>query len=454
MRIELEQKGPELSFRLELSEEDNREGDGQHGRIQLLENTFRFLLPFACEIHPDLLATALLSVVLPFAGRRIEVPRAVSITFAETVYHAFGKELNPVDSQLQARQPGSRPGLAFSGGVDSIASMLLMPEESALVFGERVEHPNVSVPKEFNTYNTARALNACAHLQNEGRPVYQVQTDHEYIIGPYPDWPIWTAAEGPLMLMADALDLDSVWVGSTLDNTYIPPWNGWRYFSWEYIDKDPWQQTMTTVGIPIVRAVGGISEIGTAAIVRASPYRNISTSCANGPAGQPCMTCAKCLRKTLTMEVLDGTVPGKAVLQRFADQAEIQDLSDEYMDLIFMYCFWKLPPLPNMYFRRVQKAVQAICPNMSFLERWYPKSLEHIPDQYRDFYVRQKDKYLQDYTEEDIRLVESWQPAPFVLPKPGIAEIAATQARRIALGAKRRAGNYVRRMCSRISGHK
>ena len=67
MQIELKQSGTELAFALKLSDADSSEGAGQHGRIQLCQDSFRFVLPYPSEIHPDLLAMALLSVVLPFA---------------------------------------------------------------------------------------------------------------------------------------------------------------------------------------------------------------------------------------------------------------------------------------------------------------------------------------------------------------------------------------------------
>ena len=36
-----------------------------------------------------------------------------------------------------SRKPGWRPGLAFSGGIDSAAAMALMPEETVLLYNER-----------------------------------------------------------------------------------------------------------------------------------------------------------------------------------------------------------------------------------------------------------------------------------------------------------------------------
>ena len=450
MRIDLKQNAQELFFTIAFDAFDSVQGPGQRHEIQLNENTFRFSLPFDDEIHPDLLAAAVLSVVLPFAGDRIQMPRAVSAHFADAVHHAFNKELTPVDSQLQARTPGTRPGLAMSGGVDSLAAMLLMPEESALVFFERVEHPETEIPDHLKTYDVTKPLSVCDFLESKGKSVYRVQSDHEYIIRPVPDWSTWMGVGSPLILMADHLALDSIWFGSVLGSIYIPDWNGYEYFSWDNL-REPWQQVLTAVGIPIARPVAGISEIGTARIVDASPYAQVKTSCANGPDGRPCMTCPKCLRKLLIHATQHEYVPDRAILRHFARQPEIQrSFSEDLLDHIFLYCFTRLPTLPNMYFQRVQRAFQAIPTDVSFLERWFSRSIEHIPNKYRAEFVERKNRYLQDCTEEDIKQIENYRSPHLTIPEPGLLEFGLTRGRRIAAGAYREVSRLVNRQYSRV----
>jgi len=443
MRIRWCQEDNAHTFSIELSADDHAKASGQHDSITLAQNTFRFVLPQRQEMHPDLLAAALLTVVQPFAGRQIEMPLPVSVPFADVVQRVFNLELSPVNSQLEARKPGSRPGLAFSGGVDSLSSMMLMPEDTALVFAERISHPHVDVPADLDTYSPLGAIEAFKGLERRsGRHVHRVQTDHEYIIGPYPDWATWIGLGAPLMLMAETLDLDSIGFGGVLESNYIPDWNDFRYFPGDN-GNETWQRVMTAVGIPIFRPLAGISEIGSTIISEAAPYSEIGVSCGNGQDGRPCGLCKKCVRKLLTRSTLRGTTPDRATLQRYAEQPEIRKfLSEERLKHVLMYSLVRLPPLPSMYFRRIQRGVREVAPDLSFLERWYTKSLEHIPAKYRADFLARKSRYLLDYTEKQIAQIESWEPVHFVAPEPDLGERSVNFGRRVVRGAGRRLRRY------------
>ncbi len=440
MRVALKRREKELQFTLELSQKDRYHADGQREPIQLMEGRFGFALPVWGDRHPDLLAAALLSVVLPFIGESIEMPQPVSAAFAEVVCDAFAVEITSVSSQLRTRQPGRRPGLAFSGGVDSTAAMLLMPEESAFVFTERLAHPHVS--GGFRYCDPALARRFCGILRAQGRDVYLAGTDHEHIIKPYPDWVTWMGVASPLILMADALDLDSLWFGSTLGSWYLPEWNGIHYFPG---DPDaPWQRVLSAVGLPIARPVSGVSEVGTASIVHKSPYHAMTTSCAQGSEGQPCLICTKCLRKLLIDAVITGCHLPRGVWHRFSEVESTRQLFRAgpiihgYIE--FMYLFQRLPPIPDLYFSRVQQAMRRVSPDMAFMEHWYPRSLQEIPEKYRTAYLLRKSTYLQDYSPAEVQQLESWDVSPpFHLPPPGLRETVTTQGRRVACGLARRA---------------
>jgi len=443
MRISWCQEDNVLTFAIELGADDHSEASGQHDNITLDQHMFRFVLPQRQEMHPDLLAAALLTVVQPFAGRQIEMPLPVSVPFADAVRQAFNLELSPVSPQLEQRMPGSRPGLAFSGGTDSLASMMLMPEDAALVFAERIAHPHTDVPADFNTYSPQGAVETFKALERRsGRRVHRVKTDHEYIIGPYPDWATWIGLGAPLVLMAEVLDLDSIWFGAAIGSIYLPEWNDLRYFSWDDEDES-WQRVMTAVGIPIARPVSGMSELGTRTIVEASPYADLSISCGNGQNGNPCMLCHKCLRRLLIQAVLRGFLPDKTTLQQFAEQPAVQkQFSEEVMWFTMAYCLTRLPLLPNLYFSRIQEAVQSIAPDVSFVERWYPRSLEHIPVRYRSDFLARKSQYLLDSTAKHIEQIESWEPIYFTAPEPGPGEKLVNFGRRVVRGAGRRLRRY------------
>ena len=77
-----------------------------------------------------------------------------------------------LDDWIPSREPGWRPGLAFSGGVDSVASMLLMPQDTVLVYNRRD-----GFKSGINHTNADRLFYTC--LRRLGRPVLQVPSNHE-----------------------------------------------------------------------------------------------------------------------------------------------------------------------------------------------------------------------------------------------------------------------------------
>ena len=74
-----------------------------------------------------------------------------------------------LDDWIPSREPGWRPGLAFSGGVDSVASMLLMPQDTVLVYNRRdgfksgLNHTNAD--RLFGTCLRRWGVLSCKFLQ-------------------------------------------------------------------------------------------------------------------------------------------------------------------------------------------------------------------------------------------------------------------------------------------------
>lgn len=438
-----------INCRLVLSKDDQHSGMGQDGPVSLISESFRFILPRVVDMHPDLLASALLTVALPFAGRRIELPVGVSSRLADEVYRGFKKELSPVVSQLEPRQPGNRPGLAFSGGNDSLATYHLMPENTALVFFERISHPQISYSPDMDPYQPLPALKICDTMRKDGLTVGIVQSDHPYVIGPKPDWATWIGVASPLMLLADSLNLDSIAFGSDLGSTFIPIWKDHQYFSWDFKDpyEDPFQTWMTAIGLPINRPIGGIDEIGTAIIVMSSPYHRFRTFCSNGPHGTPCMRCLKCLRKTMITAVVEGEELDKAFWDRFSEIPKVRAFfeSEEMFNGMhsYMYCFRRIPPISNRFFHRVQNGMLNTPGRADFAARWYPEALKLVLPKYRQDFLARKNRFLQDYTDEDVQELIRWPAGQFHMDPPGLIEIAE---RLLAKG-----GRFIRRNLSKMA---
>src|SRR5699024_2508075 len=209
MKIQVEfEPENQLVFNFDVGTNDN-----PAGKAALAKTSCYFKLPEELDIeaiHPDVLALAALTVVSPWAGRKIQLSWSISKEFSDAVLASLNKSIGPVDHRLPPRnQPvpeEGRPGLAFSGGVDSFAQLLLMPDTTAMVFAYRI-------PREQDLYNPEAALQAVALLQSEGRLAFCIETDMEYVRQPA-GFATDLMSGAPSILLADHLGLDSLGFGT------------------------------------------------------------------------------------------------------------------------------------------------------------------------------------------------------------------------------------------------
>lgn len=191
------------------------------------------------------------------------------------------------------RRPGNKPGLSFSGGLDSTAALCLMPDNSHLFYMER-NFP--SMIKHDNAHFFA------SELEKSGRSVIIVPSNHEKIRtnhGKNPGFSTDYACMAHLILLADHYDLDAAATGMPLENSYFFHGLTVRDFAetrfWKHHSS-----IFSYIGLPIYQPVAGCSEILTSIIVAQSEYEHLSTSCLRSKAiGEKCEVCWKCFRKNI-----------------------------------------------------------------------------------------------------------------------------------------------------------
>jgi len=202
-------------------------------------------------------------------------------------------EKDILNDWLPTRKPGWRPGLAFSGGMDSVAAMLLMPQDTVLVYNRR---------EGFDTIlDHTNAEHLMGYLQEKfGRPVISVSSNHEsirmqhgYNAGFSTDY----ACAVQVILLADYLGLDSIGTGMPLENTYLFHGHKYRDFHTSWFWKHH-SDLFSKIGLDIYQPVAGCSEIINMRIVQSNELENHAQSClrSNKP-GIPCGSCWKCFRK-------------------------------------------------------------------------------------------------------------------------------------------------------------
>ena len=189
------------------------------------------------------------------------------------------------------RSKGWRPGLAFSGGFDSTAAMLLM--HTALCY-----HKRVNVQGSLDHTNADHMIAEIA--KHQGRIVTVVESDHESVrasLGSGTGFATDFSPAAALILLADHLGLDSIALGLPLENSFF--FHGHR--PRDFLNSGYWNlyfNLFSSIGLDLFYPTGGCSEIVNIEIVKASGLQHLAQSCLrSNEVGSGCGKCWKCFRK-------------------------------------------------------------------------------------------------------------------------------------------------------------
>mgnify|MGYP001324756339 CR=1 FL=1 len=296
-----------------------------------------------------------------------------------------------------SRRPGWRPGLAFSGGIDSTAAMLLMPQLTVLVYNERI---NISTILDHT--NAFRFLN---HLEEKrGQPVIRIKSNHESIrmdAGKGPGFSTDYACAVQVILLADYLGLDSMGTGMPLENSYF--FHGYRYRN--FGKSQFWNnhsEIFDSIGLSIYQPVAGCSEIINAAIVEANGLTGLAQSCLrSNKGGEVCGQCWKCFRKNSVLGhpfSLNGEIStflAKKPLKQAVStlySIEKEGVSDDGTVIIDEF-----PDIRGL----IEDS------EFDWLERYNPLAFELIPQKYRSYTQSRLSEYAEAMNSNDINIMKS-----------------------------------------------
>ncbi len=378
-------------------------------KVRMARNRCMIRLPMDYKIedtHPDLLALAAILIIYPFTNEKIELPFGVSREFHNVFLKRTKKYIEPVNEKLKPRKVSacSVPALAYSGGVDSTAALTLLPKSTVLFFLDRVIPDDIS---NKSLYDKDAAHYSCEYLRNIGRSVYMLQSDLEYIREPV-GFPVDIANAVPILLLADYIDIDSIAFGTIMESAY-------RIGHLQYADYKTrihfsrWGDLFKIVGTPFNQVVAGISEVGTSKIVLNSPFANIAQSCMRGKAQEPCMNCWKCFRKGLLDRILEEKeIHDELLNNAFKIKEARRFLLKEWIkhQNVIQYItnkYYGNHPLMLSLKKKVMGEV-----NVDWLEKWYPRSIELLPEKYKEIVKKNILKYLDEMDERDIVSMEGY----------------------------------------------
>ena len=196
-----------------------------------------------------------------------------------------------------SRKAGWRPGLAFSGGVDSTAALALMPSNTVLIYNERTD-----IPGQLDHTNAIRFFDEFENKTN--RPVIRIRSNHErlrQLKGKSAGFSTDYACAVQCIILADHFGLDSIATGMPLENSYL--FHGYRYR--DFNKSRFWTNysaIFESVGLPLYQPVAGCSEIINMKISEQEGWGEWAQACLrSSKEGIGCGKCWKCFRKNTMM---------------------------------------------------------------------------------------------------------------------------------------------------------
>lgn len=434
MHVVVERSETHVVFRGEIGRMDTP--DARPGALVRPEASVE--VPAHVDMHPDLLALAAILTFSPWLGA-LTLNFAVSDAFAQSARRHLGIGVGPVDFDLEPRRrpaPGA-PGLCYSGGADCTAALSVMPETTRCYFLDRVPPPGHD---GGSLYRKDAAYHACDQLVARGRAVRRVPTDLEHTRKPI-GFPHDFSNAVPAVLFADHDALDSIAWGGILESTYRVGALAFR----DYVGS-PWfvglGPMFARVGLPVFNPVAGVSEVGTAMICLTSPFGSFSQSCMRGLVGAPCRNCWKCARKSIldasitgswpSPEEIDALVSGPETAKFFAKEP----LKHEG---VVSYAAARYPRSGASEFMKLLRE-RVVRYETDHLARSYLPALGLVPEDYRVETRERLLNYLPEMSEQDWRILRSWDIRPLLASPERITATATFNAHVESLAAARSGG--------------
>lgn len=410
MRIDFQQHQRFVTATLTPDDTDRSE----HGKAKLARDKVTFAMPDGYDLratHPDLLGLAACVIGSPWLLSKLDLHFPVSAEFAKGSAEKLKVQIANVSTAVSPRVAATdaRPGLSFSAGVDSLAALELMPENTVPVFSHRSAAPTESP----SLYKDDAPLHAITQMNQLGQEVHKVTSDLEWMRHPV-GFSVDPSPAVPLILLADHFNLDAIAFGTIAEAAYR---TGTEHFI-DYADRvvfTKWQAAFQAAGLDYFNCVAPMSELCTTKITRESRFGHLAQSCVRGMPGQPCMRCVKCFRKSLIEASMEGGWPTNDEVAQMMRLRPIKNyLSDApiRLEIVLMSVLAKYDGDAPML-RELRDRVGSRRMDTSFTGAWYGKGMrDMVPERYRQGVQNAASKYIPQMTPAQERAFETFDIRP------------------------------------------
>lgn len=380
MEVQFSVTGRTLHLHLTPDEEDL----AREGNQCIAKTTAEVELTQACavtDLHPDHLALIAILVSHPFVATELDVGVPVSERFRQGLAairrYSISFERGEVTPYVAG--PGSRPGLAFSGGVDSAAALLLMPDSTVPVFLDR---PARKLRRSL--YNKSAAYACLDQVEGLGWTVVRSSSDLEYLRSPI-GFPTDMATAVPLIANASFLNLDSTAYGTIMESAYRVGHRTARQYMTSAHHR-LWSPAFAGAGLPLNLPVAGLSEVMTTKIVMQSELHSTARSCIRGSFPNTCGNCWKCFRKNMVEHRHDDVPVTNDAMQKWMRVREVRSKLAAHPISHENVLAWALqgeniePGVRDDLLARMEGSIRDMRP----FERWLSGSVDAIHQPYRE----------------------------------------------------------------------
>ena len=293
---------------------------------------------------------------------------------AHVLLRPMSKKL--LDNWTPSRKAGERPGLALSCGIDSIATLLLMPENTVALHHRRAFKSMIKHEKADVTLSKLKEMNKWT--------IDSIISDHEVLrttldkqVGFSTDF----ATCAHLILLADYYDLDSIAMGMPIDNTYLRKGAQFRDFEKEKFVWRYWRDLFESIGLSYNCPLAGISQGGALKIVKDGGLVDFVNSCLRGVGNEGCGKCWKCFHKNGALGRPFDPTTGEINL--FLQKRPLKTA---------VHVTWTLQKFDLFYLVPDLEYLESL--DLSWWENYYPPALKLLPEKYSEFQKNAIEKYL------------------------------------------------------------
>jgi len=303
------------------------------------------------------------------------LPSNALLSLAEAVLFApYGRKVEIEPARRDYARRSGRVAVAYSGGVDSTAAVQLLP--GALPIYTQVEAAGLHVLE-----NALLAVEEVGGIAIESNyDILPLAFDRRKGFFGFAGFTVTS------ILLADHLNIHTVADGNIIDAMYLagPHGHGTKY---KRVDRTSELAMFERAGLRYCAPCAGLTEVSTDRIARGFKY---AMGCMRGSGGKPCLNCMKCFRKgAIRGELIPSNPETEKVLAK---------------DPIKAVCglLWAVENrgLSHPMLDRLKK-------DISWVDKWYPRSIEFIPIDLRDRFREQLAAY-QIEPLADVTPVETW----------------------------------------------